>query len=276
MISSAHLLDNPKAEGHIVQLYGKDDQLLTRNVARYLGEGLRRGDGLLIIASPEHSGSFARQLRDDAAYSKAVLEGRLVFLDAQATLNRFMVNDRPDRERFETVIGEALRGVQDRAGHKGVRAYGEMVGVLWKAGLYAAAVRLEEFWNGLLEDSNVSLFCAYPIDVFGEEFQVDTVDPLLCAHKHMLPVDDALERALDRAMNEVLGARMMGLRGLIKANYRPSWGAVPKSEAIILWLRSNLPGSAGEILKLAKRYYAELGAKSWELGAGSRELRATN
>jgi hypothetical protein len=274
MISTMHLLDNPKAEGHIVQLYGKDDQLLTRNVARYLAEGLRRGDGLLVIATPEHSGSFARQLRNDASYSKAVLEGRLVFLDAQATLNRFMVKDQPDRERFETVIGEALRGVQDRAGHTGVRAYGEMVGVLWKAGQYAAAARLEDFWNGLLESSDVSLFCAYPIDVFGEEFQVDTVDSLLCAHKHMLPVDGALESALDRAMNEVLGARMIGLRSLIKANYRPSWGAVPKSEAIILWLRNNLPGSAGEILGLAKRYYAELGvgARGWESGASSQEL----
>jgi hypothetical protein len=266
MTLCAQLLDNPKAEGHVVQLYGKDDGLLTRNVGRYLSEGLRRGDGLLVIATPEHSGSFARQLREDPAYSKAVLEGRLVFLDAQATLNRFMVNDQPDHERFDTVIGEALRGVQDRAVHTGVRAYGEMVGVLWKAGQYGAAVRLEEFWNGLLESSNISLFCAYPIDVFGEEFQVDTVDQLLCAHTHMLPVDEALETALNRAMNDVLGARMFRLRGLIKANYRPSWGAVPKSEAIILWLRNNLPGSSGEILELASQYYSELRAGSWESG----------
>ncbi|HEU4682821.1 MAG TPA: MEDS domain-containing protein [Gemmatimonadales bacterium] len=264
-----HLLDNPKAEAHIVQLYGKDDRLLARNVARYLSEGLRRGDGLLVIATPEHSGSFARLLREDPAYSKAVLEGRLVFLDAQATLNRFMVNGQPDRERFQTVIGEAVRDVQHRAGHTGVRAYGEMVGVLWKAGQYAAAVRLEEFWNDLLKSNNASLFCAYPIDVFGEEFQVDTVDQVLCAHKHMLPVEDALESALNQAMNEVLGDRMIGLRGLIKANYRPSWGAVPKSEAIILWLRNNLPGSAGEILELARQYYAEL-------GAGNRELEVRN
>ncbi len=251
----AKLLDHPHPEAHIVQLYGKDDRLLTRNLTRYLAEGLRRGDGLLVIATPEHSGSVARQLKEDQAYSKAVLEGRLVFLDAQATLVRIMVDDQPDRELFETVIGEAVSGVQDRAGHSGVRAYGEMVGLLWKAGQCAAAVRLEEYWNGLLQSSDISLFCAYPIDVLGEEFQVETVDAVLCAHTHLLPLDEALESALNQAMEEVLGSRMNSLRGLIKTNYRPSWGVVPRSEAIILWLRNNLPGSAGEILELAKRYY---------------------
>ncbi len=255
MTASANLLDNPGPEGHIVQLYGKDDRLLIRNLARYLAEGLRRGEGLLVIATPEHSGSVARLLREDAAYSKAVLEGRLVFLDAQATLDRLLVDDRPDRDLFESLIGEAVRGVRERAGHLGARAYGEIVGLLWKTGRFSAAVQLEEFWNGLLESSDISLFCAYPIDVFGEEFRVETVDSVLCAHTHMLPVDEALESALNRAMDEVLGPRMASLRGLIKANYRPSWGVVPRSEAIILWLRNNLPGSAGEILDLAKTYY---------------------
>jgi hypothetical protein len=223
-----------------------------------MAEGLRRGDGLLAIATPEHSGSVARQLREEGAYSKAVLEGRLVFLDAQATLDRLMVNGQPDRARFDSVVGEALEGVQARAGHSGIRAYGEMVGLLWTTGQRAAAVRLEEYWNSLLHSSNISLFCAYPIDVFGEEFQVEHVDALLCAHTHMVPIDDDLEFALNRAMNEILGDRVSGLRALIKANHRPSWGEVPRSEAIILWLRNNLPGSAGQIIDLARQYYQPL------------------
>ncbi len=255
MTSCARILDQPEPEAHFVQFYGSDDQLLTRNVARYLAEGLRRGDGLLTIAAPDHSGSVARQLRGEQGYSKAVLEGRLVFLDAQATLNRFLVNGQPDQGLFEEVIGEALKGVQSRAGHTGVRAYGEMVGILWKAGDKAAAARLEELWNNFLRSRSISLFCGYPIDVFSEEFQVDTMDPLLCAHTHMLPVDDALESALNRAMNEVLGSRVDGLRRLITTNYRPAWGELPRSEAVILWLRNNLPGSAREILQLARQYY---------------------
>jgi hypothetical protein len=258
MSSCAQLLDHVSPEAHLVQLYGKDDRLLTRNISRFLAEGLRRGDGLLVIATPEHSGSVARQLREEPGYSKAVLEGRLVFLDAQATLERLMVAGLPDRALFDSVVGEALKGVQARAGHTGIRAYGEMVGLLWKDGLRAAAVRLEEYWNSLLHASSISLFCAYPIDVFGEDFQVEHVDALMCAHTHMVPIDDDLEFALNRAMNEVLGERVTGLRALIKANHRPSWGEVPRSETVILWLRNNLPGSAREILRLARQYYQPL------------------
>ena len=91
MSSSVELLDQPEPEGHFVQLYGQDDRALTRNVARYLGEGLRRGDGILVIATADHRGMLVRKLKEERAYSKAVLEGRLVFLDAAATLARFMV-----------------------------------------------------------------------------------------------------------------------------------------------------------------------------------------
>jgi DcmR-like sensory protein len=265
MSSPANLLDHPDPEDHIVQLYGTDDRLLTRNVARYLAEGLRRGDGLLVIATREHNQAVTQQLREEPSYAKAVLEGRLVFLDAQATLARLMVADRVDGDLFETVVGEAVRSVQERAGHTGVRAYGEMVGLLWKSGQFSAAVRLEEHWNALLDSSDVSLFCAYPIDVFSEAFTTETVDSVLCAHTHMLPIDQALESALNRAMDEVLGPRMHSLRGLIKANHRPSWGVVPRSEAIVLWLRNNLPGSAGEILDLARRYYQPLSSTRVEL-----------
>ena len=255
MTSCGEILDQAEPEGHLLQLYGKDDRLLTGNVSRFIAEGLRRGDGLLVIATPEHSGSVARQLRQERAYSKAVLEGRLVFLDAQETLNRFMKDGQPDKPLFQNVIGEALKGVQDRADHTGVRAYGEMVGLLWKAGQVQAAILLEEYWNALLKASNVSLFCAYPIDVFGEEFQTGTVDALLCAHTHLLPVNEALESALIRSMDEVLGSRVDSMRRLIKANHRPSWGELPRAESIILWLRSNLPGSAGQILDRARQYY---------------------
>jgi hypothetical protein len=41
----------------------------------------------------------------------------------------------------------------------------------------------------------------------------------------------------------------------MKANYRPSWGIVPRGEAVILWLRNNLPDYADEILSRARRYY---------------------
>jgi hypothetical protein len=251
----AKLLDQPEPEEHYVQLYGKDDRALTHNVSHYLREGLRRGDGLLVIATVEHRGAMVRQLTDERTYAKAVLEGRLVFLDAQATLNRFMLDGEPDQARFESVIGDALSGVRSRAVHTGIRAYGEMVGLLWMAGEFAAAIRLEELWNKLLKASDVCLFCSYPIDVFSPEFQAHSVDALMCSHTHLVTSDNALEGALNRAMEEVLGERTEGIRRLIQTNHRPAWGMVPRAEAVILWLRNNLPGSAERILARAREYH---------------------
>ena len=249
------LLDRLEAEEHVVQLYGDDDRLLTHNVGRYLSAGLRRGDGLLVIATPEHRHTLVRQLSPEPGYAKAILESRLVFLDAETTLSRFLVNGWPDRRLFRSVVGEALRGVQSRAGHTGVRAYGEMVGLLWKSGEQAAAIELEKLWNQLLASSDACLFCAYPIDVFGPDFQQSKLDELLCAHTHLLPVDQGLESALNRAMDEVLGDRAGRVRELIQANHRPAWGAIPRAEALVLWLRNNLPGSAESILRRARQHY---------------------
>jgi hypothetical protein len=256
--SCTELLDHLEAKEHVVQLYGSDDRLLTTNVGRYLEEGLKRGDGLLVIATPEHRSSLVRYLSNQTSYASAVLEGRLVFLDAAATLNRFLTNGVPDAELFGTVVGEALRTVRSSAGHTGVRAYGEMVGLLWRSGNCAAAIRLEEFWNGLLTASDVSLFCSYPIDVLSSHFQGSNVDALLSAHTHLLPVDVALEDAVSRALDEVLGARAEDIRSLIQANYPPCRAAIPPAESMVLWLRNNLPDSAPEILQRARQCYEPL------------------
>jgi hypothetical protein len=195
MTSPAELPDNPAPEEHLLQLYGSDDPSLVRNVTRYLREGLRRGDGLIVIATAPHRGSFTRILREEPLYSGAVLTGRLVFLDAEMTLGRFMSGGEPDEARFKSVIGEVLDGVRSRAAHTMIRAYGEMVAVLWSRGEYDAAVRLEALWNRLLASSDVSLFCAYPIDVLGPEFHHGPVESVL--HAHSCLVGD-LEPELNR------------------------------------------------------------------------------
>ncbi|MGH7528201.1 MAG: hypothetical protein ACREMX_16025 [Gemmatimonadales bacterium] len=45
------------------------------------------------------------------------------------------------------------------------------------------------------------------------------------------------------------------MKALIKANYRPAWAAIPGAEAVVLWLRNNLPEHADEILGRARGYY---------------------
>jgi hypothetical protein len=188
MSSWTKLLTHAESGDHVVQLYGEDDQLLAKNVSRYLAEGMRRLDGLIVIAIPEHTQAIARHLTQDAASAtlEAERSGRLVFLDARTTLDRLLVGGRPDERLFDSVVGEGLREVRARSGSGKVRAFGEMVGLLWSEARYAEAERLEALWNALLAGSDYSLYCAYRIDLFGEDVDKAALSSIVASHTHLL------------------------------------------------------------------------------------------
>ena len=83
-----------------------------------------------------------------------------MILDAEDTLSRFMLGDRPDAVAFDEVVGGLVRTAA--ANGTPVRAYGEMVAVLWGEGRIEAAIELERLWNELGEATPFALFCAYP------------------------------------------------------------------------------------------------------------------
>jgi hypothetical protein len=188
MASWAQLLTRAEPGEHVVQLYGEDDQLLTRNASRYLAEGLRRGDGLVAIATPEHTNAIARHLAEEKprAAHDSVSAGRLVYLDARQTLADLLVSGRPDESRFRSVIGEAIAGVRERSRTGSVRAFGEMVSLLWEEGRPDDAARLEELWNTVLAECECSLFCAYRIDLFNHDGDAAALHPIVCSHDHVL------------------------------------------------------------------------------------------
>src|SRR5579859_980892 len=133
------------AHAHLLQLYGADENALETNVASYVSEGLENGEGVVLITTPGHRGTFRRKIESlGRSAADAIHEGRVVFLDARETLARFMTDDGPDWERFHTTISRVIRSLRAQTGVQAVRAYGEMVGILWQDLQFAAAVRLEE------------------------------------------------------------------------------------------------------------------------------------
>jgi hypothetical protein len=245
-------MDTPACH-HVVQFYGNDPRPLVSNVSRYIAEADGSHCGLL-IATPEHRAAIVNQLdRDGYDPDRAMAEGRLVLFDAEETLGVILENGQPDWDRFQAVVVTAVRELQARFPGVEIRAYGEMVALFWNSGRGAQAERLEEFWNRFLSESGISLFCAYQIDIFGPEFQAGVLNGVLCRHTHVVSADgnNALHRAVYRAIDEVLGERAEGLKRLIAPNCRPAWADVPPAESTILWLRNNLPDCAGEILTRA-------------------------
>ncbi|MGH7498603.1 MAG: MEDS domain-containing protein [Gemmatimonadales bacterium] len=187
MPSWMELLEHAEPKEHLVQLYGGDDDFLAANVGRYFRAGLSRGDGLLLIATAEHTDSIMRQLQGELdLVEDAIGSGRFVTMDARSTLDLLMEDGQPDRRAFESEIGDALRKVQASATTGRVRAFGELVGLLWSAGQTGAATRIEAFWNEALDGNAFSLYCAYPIDVSGQELEEGALNLVLGAHTHML------------------------------------------------------------------------------------------
>lgn len=188
MTSWAELLTGAGPGEHVVQLYGEDDQLLARNASRYLAEGLRRGDGLVVIATPEHIRAIARHLVEEDAASalEAASNGRLRYLEAEHTLADLLVARRPDETRFRTVIGGAIAGVRARSATGSARAFGEMVGLLWNQERYEDAERLERLWNAVLAEYGCSLFCAYRIDLFDPAGDAAELHSIIGSHHRIL------------------------------------------------------------------------------------------
>jgi hypothetical protein len=151
---------------HAVRFY-QDRQSLAGMVGQFLGEGFVAGLPAIVIATPDHidaiKGVLATRFFDVTSLQAA---GDLIIVDAEATLARFMVDGMPDAARFRDavtpLIERACRGRKDGV----VRAYGEMVDVLWKAGHTVAAVRLETLWNQLAQSHAFALLCGYSMGQF--------------------------------------------------------------------------------------------------------------
>ena len=178
---------------HVVQLYGSDEQSLVAGVARYLAAGITRGDGIVVIATGAHIDAFVTALTAQGTSPAAAMrEGRMLCLDAATTLAGFMVDGFPDWERFCGTIDRVVRPVRARTGAApgGLRAYGEMVGLLWSEGNHPAAICLEEFWNRFLAAHGFDLYCAYPVDATGSSENPEAFDAVLRCHTHLV-TDDA-------------------------------------------------------------------------------------
>lgn len=241
---------------HVVAFYGAGSGELAENVGRFITEGLRTGEAAVVIATPAHRDAFYREITDAGLdLQLSIKEQRIRFLDVHETLARLTIDNYPDDAKFFAVIG----GTIDRAseGGRAVRAYGEMVGELWQEQKYAASAKLEMLWSELQLSKPFKLFCGYPIDVFGGDFSMSQIDPVLRTHQTLVSGErkQRLAQALNRAMDEVLGDRADWLRPVIKANHPADWGTMPPAESLILWLRNYLPGHATEILKRAKAHY---------------------
>ncbi len=155
------LVAEPGIHHHLVQFYA-DDGELCRDVARYLADGISAGEPAIAIATAPHRAAITEALAAQG-HGDAEARGQVVLHDADATLATFLVDGEPDRDRFFASVGGELARLHEASAGRRIRAYGEMVDVLWQAGNRHAAIMLESLWNQLAAQRSFALLCAYVI-----------------------------------------------------------------------------------------------------------------
>jgi PAS domain S-box-containing protein len=180
---------------HAVQFY-EEDEFLTRSVAEFAEAGLRAGEGVVVIATSAHRAAIEEELqRRGAPLAMAKSRGHYAAHDAVETLARIMRDGVLDEEQFRAVIGDALAGAGN--GRNGVRAFGEMVALLWADGTRAAAAKLEQLWNELQATRRFSLLCAYPMSGFRSAQDAEEFRGICGAHSIVIPAESFTTKADD-------------------------------------------------------------------------------
>ena len=144
---------------HVVQFYRSDEELAGQ-VGGYLAEG-SHDDGIsIVIATAAHRRALEDRLAAsgvDVAVARA--RGDYLAVDAEETLRLCMAGDGPDAAGFDRMACSLIEEPVRRG--RSVRVYGELVDMLWDAGMVTSAVELEEMWVGLRRRLPFGLWCGY-------------------------------------------------------------------------------------------------------------------
>jgi hypothetical protein len=178
----------PKQERHYhaIQFY-PDANSLAKTVANFLIRGLRAGEPGIVIATPPHTSIICRELTTNGFDADELRQsGELQTFDARKMLSAFMVNSMPDPLLFRSNAGDVIERLC--AGRKPcpVRAYGEMVDVLWQEGNPRGAIRLEILWNQLASAYDFKLLCGYAVGHFCKEARSQGYAEVCAQHSHII------------------------------------------------------------------------------------------
>jgi hypothetical protein len=148
---------------HLLQFY-ENGEIFLDTLVGFVGGGLLAGDGIIVIATEAHLDALRmRLIASGHSIDEAFRRDQYIALDAEAMLATFMVNGWPDEQRFEAAVAQLLVRARGLDGSRKVRAFGEMVAILWAKGHKAATVRIEQLWHALCQKESFSLLCAYPM-----------------------------------------------------------------------------------------------------------------
>ena len=215
------MLLNPMAGSHLLKIC-RDEAMQAEAVAHFIKGGLLDNELVFIIARASLRNAIISHLNAMGLNVQSFKnQGQLKFLDAEFLLSRILINDSFEEQVIQESIVRPIQIAHLKYGK--MRAFGEMVDLLWKRRQYDRALQLEKLWDDLAKEYQFALLCTYLSNSFDANDYDDSLEHVCKVHSHLLPLEheevtascakgEAIDRfraAWDRVVEKVTVAKQI-------------------------------------------------------------------
>ena len=158
-----------RRHSHAVHFY-KDSQSLAQVAASFLCEGIGKGERVVVVSTPTHLTAIVKAVeRHSVDLAQLKKSGKWLAFDARRTLSSLMAGGRIDLTRFKVQFADVVGDWYASDPSLSMRAYGEMVDLLYREGDVAGAMQLEDLWTDLAALHKFPILCGYAVSSFFKE-----------------------------------------------------------------------------------------------------------
>jgi hypothetical protein len=166
------------------------------------------------------------------------------------SLDRFLVDGYPDETRFHPILGALVDIARSaaRSPEAPIRAWGEMVDILYQRGDQPAAWALERAWNEAISVRRIELLCSYRVDKV-EAMRKGILGDICRGHTRLIAEEDEgfFERAVLEALETEVGHGTAHQLWTAHGARPPLDILMPPAEAVLVSLHAQDPGLASRV-----------------------------
>lgn len=226
---------------HIVRFFRNAEELVEA-VCDFATTGLELGDSIVLAVTNAHAARIRREL-SQRGYHGGLAE--ISWLDAESLAGELLGARGVRPGAYERLIVGEVSAAASRARSRRVRAYGEIVDVLWKRGQEEDALSLERRWHETCAEHPLRLLCGYRLSLMDCRC-------LDIAQAHDLVEESALKDAgkVRRALEKVFGHQAEQLRSIVSGQRQLK--GLPFEQAALMWISRHMPAGAARLAKALK------------------------
>ncbi|SFD97074.1 MEDS domain-containing protein [Nitrosomonas sp. Nm166] len=189
---------NSAAGSHIVQIC-QNEISQVEILTQYIQEGLLNDEAVIVIAKTALRKAVLSKL-DTLGFNMQALKNKdqVKFFDAEFLLSDLLLNGVLEEEAFQKFVALPVQAAKLKYGK--VRAFGEMVDVLWQNGRHDSAVQLEGLWSDLCKKEELNLLCTYLLTSLDPNSYDQSLEHICKCHTHLVPMSRSFNPKVGEAM----------------------------------------------------------------------------